>query len=402
MKLHLNLSLRRALLAAMAAVATFASSATAGLVDARYDLQYYLDFGYNMGLFRPGATNITVPFKDGTSDLSNATIPLMPNLDSYATRAEYAGSFGGGAGLVAPQYAISAAHCKEGNVYFITRSNDYSAAYSSTGYKSQAGVGSSDWSIQRLNKIVTEVAYTPYASDDFMRYSMPLNETWLYRTGQGDPKDTYGGLATGRTPLGGLCNVSSIGQNGSGTWVVRVYNREFDTEGDTRPPLEISMTSGDSGSPVYAWDKANNQFLQVGFTSAGNSFSGYTGDIFICYNPTAYDNFIDSYEVKVNNFSGTEKILWGAQDAVTGKGTLTQGSESVEYTGSGSGNTVKDHLGLTFSTADKVNTQTIELQGSVNMGAGAMTFNEGSGNSQKRMPQPHSTALVLLSTPVQS
>lgn len=374
MKLHLNLSLRRALLAAMAAVATFASSATAGLVDARYDLQYYLDFGYNMGLFRPGATNITVPFKDGTSV---ATIPLMPNLDSYATRAEYAGSFGGGAGLVAPQYAISAAHCKEGNVYFITRSNDYSAAYSSTGYKSQAGVGSSDWSIQRLNKIVTEVAYTPYASDDFMRYSMPLNETWLYRTGQGDPKDTYGGLATGRTPLGGLCNVSSIGQNGSGTWVIRVYNREFNTEGDTRPPLEISMTSGDSGSPVYAWDNANNQFLQVGFTSAGNSFSGYTGDIFICYNPTAYDNFIDSYEVKVNSFSGTEKILWGAQDATTGKGMLTQGSQSVEYTGAGSGNTVKDHLGLTFSTADKVNTQTIELQGSVNMGAGAMTFNEG-------------------------
>ena len=377
MKLHLNLSLRRALLAAMAAVATFAPSATAGLVDARYDLQYYLDFGYNMGLFRPGATNITVPFKDGTS-VSNATIPLMPNLDSYATRAEHVGGFGGGAGLVAPQYAIGAAHCKEGNVYFVTQNGDFSAGYTSTGYASQAGTGYSDWSIQRLNKIVTEVAYTPYASDDFMRNSMPLDETWLYRTGQGDPKDTYGGLATGRTPLGGLCNVSSIGQNGSGTWVIRVYNKEFDTATDTRPPLEISMTSGDSGSPVYAWDNANNQFLQVGFASGGNSFSGYTGDIFICYNPTAYDNFIDSYEVKASNFSGTETIFWGAQDAVTGKGTLTQGSERVEYTGSGSGNTVKDHLGLTFSTADKVNTQTIELQDSVNMGAGAMTFNEGS------------------------
>ncbi len=377
MKLHLNLSLRRALLAAMAAIATFAPSATAGLVDARYDLQYYLDFGYNMGLFRPGATNITVQFKDGTP-LSNATIPLMPNLDSYATRAEYAGSFGGGAGLISPQYVASAAHCKEGNVYFITRSNDYSAAYSSTGYASQAGVGSSDWSIQRLNKIVTEVAYTPYGSDYFMSNSMKLNETWLYRTGQGDPKDTNGGITTGRTPLGGLCNLSTLNQNGTGTWVYRVFNREFDTANDTRPPLEISMTSGDSGSPLYAWDDANNQFVHVGFCSGGNSFSGYTGDIYICHNPTAYDNFIDSYEVKVNSFTGTEKILWGAQDATTGKGTLTQGSQSVEYTGAGSGNTVKDHLGLTFSTADTVNTQTIELQGSVNMGAGAMTFNEGS------------------------
>ncbi len=377
MKLHLNLSLRRALLATMAAVASFASTATAGLVDARYDLQYYLDFGYNMGLFRPGATNITVQFKDGTS-VSNATIPLMPNLDSYATRAEYAGSFGGGAGLVSPQYVASAAHCKEGNVYFITRSNDYSAAYSSTGYKSQAGVGSSDWSIQRLNKIVTEVAYTPYGSDDFMRNSMKLNETWLYRTGQGDPKDTNGGITTGRSPLGGLSNLSTLEQNGSGTWVYRVFNREFDTAKDTRPPLEISMTSGDSGSPLYAWDDANNQFVHVGFCSGGNSFSGYTGDVYICHNPKAYDNFINSYEVKVNSFTGTEKILWGAQNATTGKGMLTQGSQSVEYTGAGSGNTVKDHLGLTFSTADTDNTQTIELQGSVNMGAGAMTFNEGS------------------------
>ena len=379
MKLHLNLSLRRALLAAMAAVATFASPATAGLVDARYDLQYYLDFGYNMGLFHPGATNITVPFKDGTS-VSNATIPLMPNLDSYALRASqpWTGEVGGGAGLVAPQYVISATHCKEGPVYFVTESGEYDYKYTSTGYVSQPGPGVNDWSIQRLDKIVTEVAYTPYASDDFMRNSMTLNETWLYRTGQGDPKDTNGGIATGRTPLGGLCNLSSISQNSSGTWVFRVYNREFDTPTDTRPPLEISMTSGDSGSPIYAWDDANNQFVQVGFCSAGNSFSGYTGDIYICYNPTGYDNFIDSCEVKASNFSGKETILWGAQDATTGKGFLTQGSERVEYTGAGSANTTREHLGLTFSTADSVNTQTIELQGSVNMGAGAMTFDEGS------------------------
>ncbi len=379
MKLHLNLSLRRALLTAMAAVASFASSATAGLVDARYDLQYYLDFGYNMGLFRPGATNITVPFKDGTS-VSNATIPLMPNLDSYALRASQpqTGEVGGGAGLVSPQYVVSANHCKEGPVYFVTQRGEYDYGYTSTGYASQAGVGSSDWSIQRLNKIVTEVAYTPYGSDDFMRNCMKLNETWLYRTGQGDPKDTNGGITTGRSPLGGLSNLSTLNQNGSGTWVYRVFNREFDTAKDTRPPLEISMTSGDSGSPLYAWDDANNQFVHVGFCSGGNSFSGYTGDVYICHNPTAYDNFIDSCEVKVNNFTGTEKILWGAQDATTGKGTLTQGSQSVEYTGAGSGNTVKDHLGLTFSTADSVNTQTIELQGSVNMGAGAMTFDKGS------------------------
>ncbi|MBR5889360.1 MAG: hypothetical protein IKY92_04875, partial [Akkermansia sp.] len=54
MKLHLNLSLRRALLAAMAAVATFAPSATAGVMHSDATYQTYTDFGQNCGRYVVG------------------------------------------------------------------------------------------------------------------------------------------------------------------------------------------------------------------------------------------------------------------------------------------------------------------------------------------------------------
>ena len=180
MKLHLNLSLRRALLAAMALVATLASPAQAGLADERYDLQYYLDFSYNRGMFTAGATNISVFYKDGGS-ASNPVIAIMPNLDSFGSKGELLPIVGfsdaGGSGLIAPQFLESAAHCGETDVSFVTQNGSYGISYSSTGYSSQGGIATADWSIQRLDKIVTEVAYTPYATDEFMR-TLKQN-TWM-------------------------------------------------------------------------------------------------------------------------------------------------------------------------------------------------------------------------------
>lgn len=88
MKLRINLSLRRALMASMVVVSSLMTfTAWGGVADAGYDLQYYMDFARNKGIFTAGATNISVYFKDGTS-VSNPVIPLMPNLDSYAQRGQ--------------------------------------------------------------------------------------------------------------------------------------------------------------------------------------------------------------------------------------------------------------------------------------------------------------------------
>ena len=377
MKLHLNLSLRRALLAAMAAVASLATTSHAGLVDERYDLQYYLDFSYNKGQFTAGATGIETYYKDG-AHVQNPVITIIPNLDSYAQKGAMISSGfsgNGGAGLVAPQYVMSAVHCAETEIYFLTENENYSTRYTSTGFTG-ASSWNIDWSVQRLNKIVTEVAYTPYADDNFM--SQLSRGDVLYRIGNGMYVNSAGQrLDTDNNALGGLINISSIGKLDTNTWQIISHIRKDDTETDVRPPLEIGALSGDSGSPVYAWDDENNRFVQVAFASASNVAQKYGNDLYARYNANDTTAFIESLEVKADKFSGTETILWGTQDASTGKGYLTQGNESVAYTGAGSNNTVYDHLGLSFSTSDTANIQKIELQGSVNMGAGAMTFDNG-------------------------
>lgn len=134
---------------------------------------------------------------------------------------------------------------------------------------------------------------------------------------------------------------------------------------------------GDSGSPQYAWDAENNRFVFVVATSQGTTNAGFNNQSWLRSNPTRVQEGMDSFTVVADQFSGEDTILWGAQDAATGKGVLTQGVVSVEYTGKGSSNTDKDTRGLTFRTSDTAHVQTLELQNSVNMGAGAMTFESG-------------------------
>lgn len=374
-----KVSLRTLTTAALAmSVSTF--TAFAGMVDARYDLQYYLDFSYNKGMFSAGATNILVKYADGTS-VTNPVIPLMPNLDCYAEKGTYIDALGAfsvnsGGGLVAPQYVMSAAHCKETDVFFLTENGDAGTKYTSAGY-SASGSWGIDWSVQRLNKIVTEVAYTPFASDAFIE-SMETG-TWLYRLGDGKYYNTSGEvLQTNQNALGGLINLEgNLKKLDDNTWQFITHIRENDTSGDVRTPLEIGALQGDSGSPIFAWDDENSRFVQVAFVSAGTVALTYGNDIWCRYNATDTQAFIDDCTILADGFGGTETIIWGEQNTTTGAGTLTQGDASVDYIGSGSGNTVYEHKGITFSTTDAVNTQILELQGSVNMGAGAMTFDSG-------------------------
>ena len=379
MKLHLNLSLRRALLAAMAVATTLASSAWAGVADSRYDLQYYLDFCRNKGIFAAGATNIDVYFKDGSS-VQNPTIPIMPNLDGYAWSGSVLqdGTFapGGGVGLVNPQYVASAHHCGELNVYFLSENADTSVCYTSSGYTSSGSL-TYDWNAQRLNKIVTEVTYNPLADYSVLQ-NLSKND-WIYRLGNGGVFSTDGyKLSVNQNAIGGMVNVDYTQLLSDGeTWRIVCTPRENDVSGDIRPPLEIGVTAGDSGSPNYVWDDESQQFLFLGFISQGNPIANYGAFLWAHSNPAAVLNFIDSYTDAVSGFSADSTIVWGAQSATTGQGSLTQGNLSFTYTGKGTDNTIKDTRGLLFDAEDGA-MRTIELQSSVDMGAGSLTFNSGS------------------------
>lgn len=349
-----------------------------GVVDSRYDLQYYLDFCRNKGMFSTGATNIVVNYTDGTS-IANNVIPLMPNLDSYGQVASNIINglvvSNGGTNLVSAQFVYGAKHvyAKVGNVgvAFLTENGGADCVYNSA----NLNMFGTDSAMQRLTKLVTDVVYTPLATDAFME-TLSANSDWIYRLGNGGTWSNGKSISTGSNALGGIVNLSSIWHDSAtGEWYLEGWARNVDRADDMRTPLDMGVYFGDSGSPCIAWDAQSEQFLYVGALFAGNVGTSFPNWYIPRYNPTQAFAVMESYTVAAS-FSGTETIIWGAQDAVTGQGSLTQGDSTVTYTGKGTDNTIADTLGLTFMSSGE-SVQHLELQDSVNLGAGALTFESG-------------------------
>ena len=380
MKLHLNLSLRRALLAAMAAVATFASTATAGIVDTRYDLQYYLDFSRNAGAFAAGATNVQVGYSDGSASF---TIPLVPYMGSFAQVSESVslslGSIAtnGGAALVSPQFVYGAEHVfsavkskfDKGQLCYTFTDENGSPSTAEVYTPVNIDNFGHDGGVSRTTKLVTAVAYTPMATDAFM--ATLDSSTWLYRLGNGGYWDSTGStITTGNNAIGGIINMDSYKQQANGDWYLYGVFRN-----DQSTPLDTGVFSGDSGSPLFAWDKDQERFVFVGALWASNLVKGFGNDVYARFNPTLAQAAMDKYTINAT-FSGTDTIAWSASDAATGEGTLTQGENVINYIGKGTANAMADTKGLSFAT-DSEQQQVIQLQGNVNMGAGALTFTKG-------------------------
>ena len=364
----------------MAAVATFASTATAGIVDTRYDLQYYLDFSRNAGAFAAGATNVQVGYSD---DSAAYTIPLMPYMGSFAQVTDsVALSLGsiatnGGAALVSPQFVYGAEH-----VFSVAKSKfdkgqmcytftDENGAASSAEVYTAVNIDTfgHDGGVSRTSKLVTAVAYTPMATDAFM--STLDSSTWLYRLGNGGYWDSTGStITTGNNAIGGIINMDSYKRQANGDWYLHGVFRN-----DQSTPLDTGVFSGDSGSPLFAWDKDQERFVFVGALWASNLVKGFGNDVYARFNPTLAQAAMDKYTINAT-FSGTDTIAWSASDAATGEGSLTQGENVINYTGKGTANAMADTKGLSFAT-DSEQQQVIQLQGNVNMGAGALTFTKG-------------------------
>lgn len=378
MKLHLNLSLRRALLAALAAVASLATTTEAGIVDTRYDLQYYLDFSRNAGAFAAGATNVQVGYSDGSASF---TIPLVPYMGSFAQVSESVslslGSIAtnGGAALVSPQFVYGAEHVfsavkskfDKGQLCYTFTDENGSPSTAEVYTPVNIDNFGHDGGVSRTTKLVTAVAYTPMATDAFM--STLDSSTWLYRLGNGGYWDSTGStITTGNNAIGGIINMDSYKQQANGDWYLYGVFRN-----DQSTPLDTGVFSGDSGSPLFAWDKDQERFVFVGALWASNLVKGFGNDVYARFNPTLAQAAMDKYTINAT-FSGTDTIAWSASDAATGEGTLTQGENVINYTGKGTANAMADTKGLSFATDSE---QVIQLQGDVNMGAGALTFTKG-------------------------
>lgn len=370
MKLHLPTLLRRALLTAVAAAAIPATT-YAGVVGDNYALQDYLDIAANAGQYTAGAQNVTVYKADGSV---GGTLTLIPSMSSFMNMGN------GGAGLVLPQYAMSASHCKlpgDGTANTFYFSSDHEVNYyGNTGggrYVNDETTGAFvDTEIYRLSKVVTEATYAPMCTDRELMSQLGKLEVYRLGTGKSSTATDAGKIQlniNGR-PHGGTVNVVSSEDKGVDSWFVAGQLQK-----NAKDPLSIGDDSGDSGSPVFVFNEKTRQFETVAAASTGTNIAW--GNYFTStINPTAALAIVASMTdapITADGSNGT--VLWNAQGDAD-HGTLTQGGNEWQYHGKTSSNALSATKDLIFE-APSSTTVSVELQGNINNGAGSVTFKEG-------------------------
>lgn len=267
----------------------------AALVRDDVDYQIFRDFAENKGKFSVGATNVEVRDKKNQS-LGNALPNGIPMIDfSVVDVNKRIGT------LVDPQYIVSVKHAHEHiNDFYFGHYNghrDVSDDENKYSVVTQNNVNPNegwhvnkrldDYNMPRLNKFVTEVAPTTptLAGDDLETYKDKEKYLSFVRVGAGrqlvyekgsrhvedkehgeDLKDLSAAYryAIGGTPYKEI-NIDSS-QNKEGL-IGFGDSRKADLDAKTllsQDPLTNYGVLGDSGSPLFAFDKQQNKWVFIG------------------------------------------------------------------------------------------------------------------------------------------
>ena len=268
----------------------------AALVRDDVDYQIFRDFAENKGRFSVGATNVEVRDKNNHS-LGNALPNGIPMIDfSVVDVNKRIGT------LVDPQYIVSVKHAHQymNDFYFghYNGHRDVSDDENKYSVVTQNNVNSSekwdvnkrldDYNMPRLNKFVTEVAPTTptLAGDDLETYTNKEKYPSFVRVGAGrqlvyekgsrhvegnehgeDLKDLSAAYnyAIGGTPYEGI----NIDPSQSKKGLIGFGDSRKDHVIDTKTllsqdPLTNYGVLGDSGSPLFAFDKQQNKWVFIG------------------------------------------------------------------------------------------------------------------------------------------
>ena len=301
----------------------------AGQVYSGVDYQYFRDFAENKGKFTPGAQNIAVLNKKGES--IGTIMQNAPMMDFSVV------SRNGVAALVGDQYIVSVAHNvgyrnvdfgMEGSnpdqhrfAYNIVKRNNYK--------NDRTHPYMTDYHNPRLAKFVTEAAPIEMVSNmqgstygDLEKYTMRvrIGSGWQFLRDDNDNGNhiamAYNYLTAGNTFMQGWAN-----------------NGEISLSGDVRHPnqygpLPISGSSGDSGSPMFIYDKTAGKWLLNGVLRSGHPYQGKENTYQIA-RKNYLDEIIAGDLLTVFDFAATS-YDWTADG--NGSGKLTKGSRVVSNT----------------------------------------------------------------------
>lgn len=390
MKLHLNLSLRRALLAVIAAT-TLPGTAWAGTMHSDATVQTYADFGQNRGRYVVGDKvnalldhirthvdkGIAIPYTDRETPYIISNEQGMINFSGTADA--------GYAAMIGPTYMATVLHNGSLNGSFSERTigSGHALNYEAIDIRNSDvfrlapdnwGGGQYDYMLQRQSKVVTDVTWNPLTTMSSEQIGN-LGGSLLYHSGSGtkymwnDEKKDATHLTGAYGYIIGSINTISSGQLHSGATAEDGTNFSLHINPDLysgsganeKYPLPLGAKPGDSGSPTFIYNSATGQYeyiaaVQSAGIASNNTYSQARGNVE--WTALAMEQLNERVQM-----SGTDTVYLNAintagetiSDTVgdtlyqttlyTGNATDAQGNVLATYTGVKSGTNTWKNLG---------------------------------------------------------
>lgn len=308
------------------------------------------------GNFYPGNKNILI------KDRNASPIGLMDKAPMIDFSSVNSGT--GVATLIDPQYVVSVKH-NGGyqNVSFGDGQNKYRLI-------DRNNQSERDFHVPRLDKLVTEVIPASMTSSGMVNGAYLDNERYsaFYRMGSGtqEIKDPSGNIISisdaYKYVTGGTTGYPASYDNGK-MIMSSTYKQLFDTS--LQGIIGTHPRSGDSGSPLFAYDTYLNKWVLIGVDSSG----GVGGTNWAVINTDfVHKSILEDSDKAVRYLSSETPLIWRF-NSQSGIGSLAQG-ENVYAMHGQNGDDLNTGKNLAFFGENGL----VELQNSVTQGAGSLIF----------------------------
>lgn len=330
------------------AAANLYVDAQASVIHSDVPLQTYVDFGQNKGRYAINANallthirerdgGIVISYTDGTAPWKISNAQGMINFSATDDI--------GAQVVVAPNMTATVFHNGSINASFGHREigTNHAVNYSAIDIRGSeifrlspknATGGSYDYMVQRQNKIVTDATWNPLTNITDMS---TLVGEHAYHSGAGtmglwnESSNSQTGLAGAYQYIVGGINRIDNAQTHAGTTNISVHqNPNFGNRigASLEDPLPNAIQGGDSGSPIFIYNKTTQQYEYIAAQQSrgGNSYGQARGNV------TWTHEIIESFNVRPDMNAINEIRL----EAITHKGetkTDAAGRTSVIYYG---------------------------------------------------------------------
>ncbi|EOC15326.1 immunoglobulin A1 protease family protein [Neisseria meningitidis 2002020] len=353
------------------------SPAYSSIVRSDVDYQYFRDFAENKGAFAVDASNISIQDKQGK--ILGRVLSGIPMPDFRVSNRQTAI-----ATLVHPQYVNSVKHnVGYGSIQFGNDTqNPEEQAYT---YRlvSRNPHPDYDYHLPRLNKLVTEISPAALSSVPLLGNGQPKANAYLdtdrfpyfVRLGSGTQQVRKAdGTRTRTAPayqyLTGGTPLKVLGFQNHGLLVGGSL---------TDQPLNTYAIAGDSGSPLFAFDKHENRWVLTGVLSTYAGFDNFFNK-YIVTQPEFIRSTIRQYETRLDVGLTTNELIW--RDNGNGNSTLQGLNERITLPianpslapQNDSRHMPSEDAGKTLILSSRFDNKTLMLADNINQGAGALQF----------------------------